>query len=353
MSDNIDSDEISLKEVILKTQKWWHYLLSKWKVILIISMIGGLAGLTYSLLEKPVYKAETKFVLQNEKSNGGLSGALGMASQFGLDLNSSGGGEFSGDNILLLMKSRSMVEQALLAPVIIKNKRTNLINYYIDYNKLNDKDKPENIYFLSNVDRSKFTIKQDSLLGVIYKSLITNNIVVDRVDKKSSIISLKVTSTNELFSKVFTELLTDVVSNFYIKTTTEKGSENVAVLQHQVDSVRALLNSAISGVASSLDVTPNPNPSLLTLRVPSQRRAVDVTANTAILNELVKQLIIAKTSLLQETPLIQVIDKPILPLDKAKTGKLKCTILGVILSAFLISGFIILKSIYKSFMISN
>ena len=53
-------------------------------------------------------------------------------------------------------------------------------------------------------------------------------------------------------------------------------------------------------------------------RVPSVNRQVDVQANTAILTELVKNLELAKVDLRKETPLIQIIDTPILPLPFEK-----------------------------------
>nr|WP_299354359.1 Wzz/FepE/Etk N-terminal domain-containing protein [Mucilaginibacter sp.] len=347
-------DEISLKELILKIQEWWKYLLSKWVVIFIAGVIGGAIGLTYAFFKKPIYKAELSFALQDEKSGGGLGSALGLASQFGIDLGGGGaGGEFSGDNLLELMKSRSMVEKALLTTIPINGKNETLVEFYIDFNKLREgwKGKPEeNIHFLPDADRSKFTLKQDSILGVFHNTLVTNNLTVDKLDKKLSIISLKVNSTNELFSKYFTEVLAKVVSDFYVQTKTEKSTKNVAILQRQTDSVRRALNGAISGVASSIDAAPNPNPSLQTLHVPSQRRQVDVQANTAILSELVKNLEMAKMSLLQETPLIQVIDRPILPLEKNRIGKLKAIIVGGILGLFLTVLIISIDRIVKRLM---
>jgi uncharacterized protein involved in exopolysaccharide biosynthesis len=62
---------------------------------------------------------------------------------------------------------------------------------------------------------------------------------------------------------------------------------------------------------------------------------VDVQANTAILTELVKQTELAKVTLRKETPLIQVIDRPILPLPKEKIGKAKGIVFGGILAGFL------------------
>jgi hypothetical protein len=145
-------------------------------------------------------------------------------------------------------------------------------------------------------------------------------------------------------------VLTKVVSDFYVQTKTERAAKNVAILQHQTDSVRRMLNAAISGVAISADVNPNPNPSLQTLHVPSLRRQVDVQANTAILTELVKNLEIAKMTLLQETPLIQVIDKPILPLEKDRVGKLKGVILGGIIGGFLTIFALFFDKVCKSIM---
>lgn len=338
-----DSDDISLKEAIFKVKAWLQYFLSKWLIIVAVGMIGGAIGFTYAYFKKPVYTAELSFALQDEKSSSGLSGALGLASQFGIDLGNGAGGEFAGDNILALMKSRSMVEKALLTPISINGNRETLAEYYISFNKLREtwkgnKDyfKLINIHFLPNSDRSKFTLKQDSILGAFHKTIVNSSLVVDKIDKKLSIISIRVVSSNEVFAKYFTEFLATAVSDFYVQTKTEKSIKNVAILQRQTDSVRHALNAAISGVAVSVDVNPNANPSRQTLRVPSQRKQVDVQANTIILGELVKNLEFAKMSLLQETPLIQVIDKPILPLEKTKLSKLismiVCGMVGAIVS---------------------
>jgi len=333
------ADEISLKDLFLKIRELWQFLLSKWLIILIAGIIGGAIGFTYARLKKPIYKGELSFALQDPKSGGGLGAYSGIASQLGLAVGSSGGGAFSGDNLLQLMKSRSMVEKALLTTVSINGKKETLAEYYISFNKLREgwKGNPEleNMHFLPDADRSKFTLKQDSILGVFHKTLVASNLVVDKIDKELSIISVKVNSPNELFSKYFTEVLAKVVSDFYVQTQTEKSTKNVAMLQRQTDSVRRVLNAAINGVALSVDADPNPNPALQTLHVQSRRREIDVAANTAILGELVRNLEVSKMSLLQETPLIQVIDTPILPLEIEKAGKLKGLIFGGMISGFL------------------
>lgn len=349
---NMDSDEISLKELILKLQEWWSYLLGQWKLIIIIAFIGSLLGLGYAFNQKPIYKAEFSFVLEDEKSGGGLGGALGLASQFGLDLGGGGGGGiFAGDNLLELMKSRSMVQKALLSPINVKGKDQSLADYYIylmDMRKgWEGKAHLETLNYPINSDISKFNRVQGSVLMGIHQDIIKNLLNVAKLDKKLSILKVEVKSEDEIFSKAFTEALVREVSQFYVETKTKKSTANVAILQHQTDSVRNQLNRAISGVAQSNDDVPNLNASRQILRSSGQQRQIDVQANTAILTELVKNLELSKLSLRKETPLIQVIDKPILPLPVEKFGKAKGIMLGGFLAGFLVVIWLILRRVFQ------
>ncbi len=347
-----NSDEVNLKDFIRSFKNLWKFLLSKTLIILFTGLVGAAIGLTIAFSKEPTYQATLSFALQDDKSSSMLGGALGLASQFGVDLGGLGAGdEFSGDNLIELMRSRSVISKTLLSTIIIDKKKQTLAELYISFNKLRDnwKGKPEleNIQFLPGADPTKFTRKQDSLINLFHKSLLKENLLVDKVDKKLSIIAIKLTSKNELFSKYFSEVLLGVVSDFYKQTKTEKSAKVVAILQHQTDSVRAVLNAAISGVASSIDATPNPNPSFQVLNVPSRRKQVDVQANTAILTELVKNLEMSKMSLMQSTPLTQVIDTPVLPLEKNKLSKLVGLILGGIIGCFLAVTILTGKKILK------
>jgi hypothetical protein len=343
--------EISLKEIILKAGIWRRYLLTRWKFILIFSVLGGGLFLAYAFVKKPLYTAKLSFALEDSKTGGGLGAYSGLASQFGFDLGGSSGA-FSGDNLLELFRSRSMIEKALLTPLTVDGKSETLAELYINFNNLRSKWKndPElaNVKFLPGSDNSKFSLKQDSLLGDFWNTLLLRNLYVDKVDKKLSIIVVKVTSKNEIFSKSFAEILTNEVSKFYIDTKIIKASRNVNILQHQTDSVRSALNLAINGVASSIDINPNANPNRMILRTPSQHKQIDVQVNTAILSELVKNLEISKVSLRNETPLVQIIDLPILPLKKDKVSRSVSMILGIFIGAFVAIMFITIQKVYNN-----
>jgi hypothetical protein len=280
-------------------------------------------------------------VLEDDKVAGGLSGALGFASQLGFDLGGGGGGGiFAGDNLLELMKSRSMVQKALLSPISVNGKSQSLADYYISFREMRDdwEEKPQlaNLSYVIYADPSKFNRTQDSILMEIHEEIIKKFLTVAKIDKKLSILKVTVQTEDESFSKAFTEALVSEVSQFYIETKTKKSASNVAILQHQTDSVRNQLNRAISGVAQSNDNILNLNASRQILRSSGQQRQIDVQANTAILTELVKNLELSKLSLRKETPLIQVIDKPILPLPVEKFGKIKGILFGGFLLGFLV-----------------
>ena len=347
----IDNDEISLKELIQKIQEWIAYLKTQWKLIIGIAALGGIIGFVYASFQKPNYLATTTFVLEEDKGGGGLGGAMGLASSFGFDLGGGGGGLFTSSNIIELMKSRLVVEKTLLNPVQIAGKEISLADYYIQINELKEgwakKPTLANINFPVNADRTKFSLEQDSILQTISAGLIKANLVIAQKDKKVSIISLTVKSENELFSKLFCEQLLKETSDFYIETKSKKSRLNVDILQRQADSIRAELNSAITGVATTSDNVYNLNPALNVKRTPSIRRQVDVQANTAILTQLVAQLEMSKVSLRKETPLVQLIDRPILPLEKEKVGRLKSLVLGGFLAGFLTVLYLVFGQLYR------
>ena len=348
----IDNDEISLKELVLKIKELYQFLLTKWKLIILAGIIGGLIGFTYAYFQKPTYKAVLTFAMEEEKSGGGgLGGALGLVSQFGIDLGSSGGGAFSGANLIELMKSRKLVEKTLLSPITVNGKTQSLADYYLEFNEMKKswEDKPafKGINFPIDADREKFTLQQDSILKNISTGLVKTDVVVSQKDKKISILSIEVNSINEQFAKVFCETIAKETSKYYVEIKSKKSKMNLDILQNQADSIRAELNSAITGVAAAADNVFNLNSAMNVRRTPSARRQVDVQANTAILTQLVGNLELAKVTLRKETPLLQIIDRPSFPLEKEKVGKLKSLVLGGFLAGFLTVLYLVFSSLYK------
>lgn len=352
------SDGSSLKENILRIKKYLYYLKTKWIIIVLAGVIGAAIGLLNVYRQEPLYTASFTFAIEDEKGgNSGLGGALGLASSLGFDLGSSAGGAFSGANLMELLKSRRLIEETLLSEVSVNGNNITLAEMYIQLNDWRTawaKNSPslnQELVFPVNADRSKFSRKQDSLLGMLHSTwLASKNLNINQKDKKTSIISITVVSRFELFAKYFAEALVKVVSQFYIETKSKKAKQNVAILEKQADSIRAELNSAITGVAVANDNTYNLNPALNVRRTPSLKRQIDVQANTAILTQLVTNLELAKVTLRKETPLIQEIDRPILPLPKNSPSKRKYVLIGGILAGIITVLLLSIKPAWQSIM---
>ncbi|RFZ84818.1 lipopolysaccharide biosynthesis protein [Mucilaginibacter terrenus] len=343
-----NSDEISMRIIALKVKSAFHYIGRKWLTLLLAGLLGAGAGVAFSIFKKPVYTATSTFVLEEEGGRGGgLGQYAGLASLAGIDMGRAGGGIFQGDNILQLYKSRVMIEKTLLSEVDINGKRQLLIDRYINFNKLRKKWKNNaNVTFTG--DPAKFNRVQDSIISDLTENFNKNLLSVTKPDKKLSIINVDVKSDDEYFAKAFNNKLVETVNNFYTFTKTKKSSQNLAVLQRQADSVKRVLGYSISGVASAIDASPNANPAFTSLKVPSQKKQVDVQASSAIYAEIVKNLEISKISLRQETPLIQIIDQPVYPLPVNKLGKAKAAVIGFIVTIVLTIAVLIAMKMLKS-----
>jgi len=352
-SQQINTGEVTLKELILKIREWWNYLLSKWLIIVIVGLTGGILGFCYTLTKRPIFTASTTFVLEDEKSGGGLGNLMGLASVAGVDLGGTGGGIFQGDNILQLYKSRTMIQKTLLTEVEINGKQQLLVDRYLAINKLKEtwKDKPQLLAVDFNLLNKKSDSDRriaDSLLRDFVNDIDKTYLVVSKPDKKVSTIQVDVKSEDEFFAKAFNDELVKNVNDFYIATRTKKTTQNVKILQQKADSVRAVMNGEIYTATAVLDATPNLNPTRQVQRVaPAQKAQFSAETNKAILGEMVKNLEMTKMSLLKEAPLIQVIDQPIFPLRKDKLGKAKAIVIGGVLAGFLICLLLIIKRTLK------
>lgn len=344
----MNEDQISMEEIVFQIKSAYNFLSSKRILIILVGLIGGILGVVYSLTHKPLYTAECTFVLEDGEA-GALGSYSGIASMVGIDIGGGGSnGIFKGENIFQLYKSRLMIEKTLLKTATFDGKKMLLIDRYIESNNLRALwDMKQNLKHIKfTIPKEKFTLSHDSIISNVVTDIKTNYLTVEKVDKKLSIVSVKVRSRDELFAKMFTEKIVENVNDFYVQTKTKKSLENVQVLQKQADSVRRALNASIGGTASAIDENPNANPAFQILRVPSQRRQVDVQASAAIYEEVVKNLEISKISLRKEAPLIQVIDMPILPLKKKETGIVKATIIGTFLSVISIVVALLCKRYY-------
>ncbi|QQL50844.1 Wzz/FepE/Etk N-terminal domain-containing protein [Mucilaginibacter ginkgonis] len=330
-------DEISFKEIFAKLKLLKIRILKSWITIFICAFIFAGLGYGYSLLKGKKYVATTTFVLESPEGGGSNLGQFaGIASMAGLDVGGNIGGLFQADNILELYRSRKMLKETLLSP--LKSDTSSLIgDRFVRINHWEKllKSDSVSVNFRDALNLDSLPPKKQVVLNRLITAMASNIdakcLTVDKPNKKSSVINISVSSTDEIFSKEFNDRLVENVNNFYIKTKTSKALQSVTVFKQQADSVRNILNSSLYNVAAVTDATPNLNPTKQVLRVPIQRSQVNADANKAMLAEMVKNLEASRMMLRQETPLIQIIDKPVYPLQTVELARLFGVIFGFII----------------------
>jgi hypothetical protein len=338
---NENSETLSFKRIYISAKALFAFLLRKWLIIVAAGVIGGVLGISYAYFSKPDYTAELNFVLSdgNPQSN-----FAGLASQFGIDLSTTGTDVFSQDNAMFLMTSRKMLGRALFRTLPNSNKL--LINVYAQQEKMDtkwNKDPYLKSSYPFPADQNKMTPVQDSLFREIYTDIKKKNFDVSQPDKKMNVFRVATTYQNEAFTCYLTKYLVEETSAFYIETKTSIARQNLNMLQHEADSLRARLGGNIVETAAAVDRTLNLNPAYQVGRVPIQKSQVDAAVTQAAYTEVVKNLEIARITLAKAFPIYQIIDEPTLPLRQEKMGRLLGAVIFGTVAALLVIIFFMAK----------
>ena len=322
-----------LKSVL---KRFLNYFISQYKVVLYITIISTISGFLYGKFQPSSFKATTTFIVE-DKSGRGAGGLSGLASQFGIDaggFTGGGAGLFDGDNVLEIIKSRGIIEKVLLTKMDNAANGQTIADYYIQISDFKSAFESKNINskslnFISIAEGTKHSVVQDSILYILY-SEISKNLTVEKRNKKSTIITLQVTSPDQIFSKTFTEELIKQTSDLYIDIKTGNLSKSIGKIQRKADSLQ---NSLVGIYQNSFQINMSRNDL-------SER---DKTFSSTLYAEIVKNLETLKLSLINQTPVIQVLDTPKLPLSDQRIPSRYFLVIGFAVG-FVLS---ILYALYK------
>ena len=343
-------ESFSLLNLINSVKSWFFYLLSNLRGIVIISSIFLVFALLYNYIKSPVHYARTTFVLDSESSSNSIGDIASLASLAGINASSfiDASSLFQIDNIQELYRSSSMIKQTLLSDYNFEDSSILLIDRLAINEKINKKWEKLNVDFSGYSSKPINLRVHDSILNEVVKIIKEKYLIVDKPSRKTTILEIGFDHKDELLAKSFNENLVSIVNDFYNKTKTQKTGENLKILERQADSVKKVLDKSILVLAEKDQSIPNPNPLTKVSLVPYQKALIDVQANGAIYQEIVKQLELAKVSHRNKTPLIQIIDKPILPLENSRLKLFECLFFGIFGGLFLSVLYYSLTRFYKS-----
>lgn len=322
------------------------------KIVLLVVCIGTTLGFAYSIFKPVRYNAEITFSVEDSKSiGGGLLSSLGGS--IGMDIGSltgAGNGVLSGDNVLSLLKSKSMMAECLKSPYPVSTNTAVKSNYtiadrYADVYGLRAKwagnEKIGRAIYFGQPDQN--VRLQDSLLKLIIKRIEEKELTVIKPDKKLSFFNIAINTKDELMSLLITQRIIKIATDFYVNAKVGRLKNNIERLEKRTDSISNLLNQQTYDATEDARLLLNINPADINAPVYSEISQRDKMVLTTIYAELMKNLEVSKAALIQETPTVQIVDQTGFPLERIETKWYEGMLLGAVLSFLSLIAFLLFR----------
>lgn len=325
----MEKEDYNLNDIGLLIQSFIKLLLNKIIIFFLITVMGALIGFGCFFTQRANYNGVSSFVMQ-EKS-GSVGSFAGLVSQLGADITgaNSGSSLFAGENILDILKSKKIISEVLLTNITEEGVSKTLIHHYLDFSGLRNKWKNnEELQRISfPIGTNTLNPLQDSVIQIVYKRIIKSHLKVERTNKKSSVMEVAVSSKSRVFSKYMSERLINAATEFYVNNKTSLIRRNVRKLEYKSDSILRLLNYKTYSSEQKKIIDPNPAQNK-TIMIPAELDTRDKNILLSLYGEIIKNLELARVTLMQETPLIQILDTPGISLEDNKMSKAICVLLG-------------------------
>ena len=313
--------EISLSDILIT-------IAEQFKIIILIPIIFMFLSYTYvQFIQEPRYESSAKILLPENKMNN-LGGISGLASQFGVNIPMGGStsADLSSPSLYPeLLKSRTFAEKILFKEFFIKkyNKKIKLIN-------------------ILNTINTPSKIGQDTLMVWALEKL--NDILFYDKDPLSVFTTIKIS----VFEPEFAKELADVVlleleklNRFFKSQTT---NEKVKFIKDRINSVKIELGLSEKKLKEFNEK--NRQISSPALELAQERLTRDMEVQRGIYLTLKQQLELAKIEQIQEVSIVQVLDRPVVPLYPSN----KNIILTLILSGILGIGLAFILAFTRSYL---
>jgi len=336
--------EFSIKKVLQDRVADIAYIFQFKKALALVLIVGCLAGALTAWLWTPSYTARLTFVVDDAKSSGSAGGLSALAGQFGFNLDGLGGasGVLAGDNVEELIKSHKLIKATLLTAY---DSTQTLADRYAAVNKLDKKwlkYSPDGKITRFPLNGKNNTRLQDSLLHEMTTLILSGEFGIDKTDKKLGFFEVNATMKDEKLAQLFCTRMIKQSTDFFISTKTKRLRSNVERLQQRADSIGAILNHKTYDLSSANQTLLDVNPAYTRASANVDIKERDKIVLSTVFSETVKNLESSKTMLAQETPTVQIVDEPELPLKKNKLKYSIAILSGLIISGLLFSFYILI-----------
>ena len=335
-SPNQESDEITLKDIVLKIKLWWSIVWpQRTKIILPALAIGLMAAMYTKFISKPTYTAS--YQLFFEEDGGSMSSAMRLASSFGLSMG--GSGATSSITVQEYLTSRDNIAKAMIA----ESNQGVMAERYYAYALYEDQEFNE----MFNANFGKNQRYTDSILSEITLEL-NEGFISANLDEESGTVNFAINGYDEAFVYDLSKALISNTEDAFLDWKKKKGQSAVEAFQGKVDSLEIALDATLRRLGEYQDQ----NNSLISAvdKMEQMRLTIDMEALKVAYGEYIKGLEMSKADLMNLEPPFKYFDEPTYPLYKQKGSAVKAGIFGSVITGFLLVLFFIGRVEAKSIM---
>jgi len=359
---NTNPEEVTFRDLVLKTKEYFFELVHNWKWILFAGLSIMIILGVRSSMKSPVYKARLSFMINQDNGNpfGAISGVLG---NFGISTK----GKNNLSKVLELSRSRRIIEKTLFDSVRLQGNNDFVVNHFIKYlDSIGSWNHKPWYSFNSSMDSlpMRFEKAPDKKTSVSEKERIALKALFNKIagnqesgstglmesdyNEDSRILYLSTKTKDPELSIHLTNIIFDNLSKFYIDKSIEKQQSTYDILKSKSDSIHFVLKTKEQQVASLEDSWMGRYSSKSKLqerRLEKEIRLLNIT-----LAESIKNLEIADFAVRNTMPYVQIIDRPVAPLEGIKPSLLKNIIIGFFIGALMAAFIIMIRKVFKDAM---
>ncbi|MFC3812352.1 Wzz/FepE/Etk N-terminal domain-containing protein [Lacihabitans lacunae] len=326
MEQESDIIRIDIKEFfkVLKKEKW---------IILAIITLFTALGAFYAFSLKEEFVSEGKILPEASGKNSGLGQYAGLAALAGIDLGSSSGGvdAIRPDLYPDVLKSTDFFLQLLTEKFNDKKNKEWVFSEYYLKEIIDGKIKKEDqkLNFPKSKNYIALNRQTEKNISDLKKRIICS------YDKKTGVIGISVKMPDPVIAANIASFSMKYLTDYIINYRTEKQKRDLDFLAERLSSAKGKYYNTQSKKATYTDQMPLGALRLQSADLQRERIESEYKISSSFYNTLLQKYEEAKLQMQQETPVIQVLEPPIVPNLKSEPKK------AIIIALFLFAGMLI------------
>lgn len=335
-------EEIRISDLIVTVKDYIFYILRRWWVIILCSILGAIAGFFYAMFQEEDYITEATYIIDSDANNASfLSSLMNLAGAFGMGGSSSSEG-FTNELLHGIIQSRRTIKTAMLQRYSVDGQYDRLGHHLIRmYPDWAEEWNIQGETILSDT-LVQATAHEDSLLELMYLKVRADHLKV-AYEESSALNSLTFRSLSRDFSIHSANTILNTASDFFISSAVSKERQSLEIAQRQADSLMGVLKAKEALLARMTDEQGYGFRASDLLQ--EGRLLRDIEVMSTMYAESYGSMEVARTNLRDKKPIIEMVDRPEYATHKEEIKLVAFSIIMGILGAFLCVFFFIVRKL--------